>query len=490
MTIRVRFAPSPTGHLHVGGARTALFNWLLARRAGGTFVLRIEDTDAERSSEAMTAGILDAMRWMGLDWDEGPFRQSERLERYRALAADLVERGHAYRCFCSPEDMAVPGQGPDAKAEWRYDRTCLGMDSSHIRRRLDAGDPYAVRFQVPPGVVRFEDAVFGNLEKAGEELEDFVIVRATGQPTYQLGVVADDLDMRISHVVRGADHIANTPKQILLYRALGATPPRFAHVPLILGPDRSRLSKRHGATSVLAYRDEGIPAEAFVNFLALLGWSDGTDREMFAPEDLADVFSLDGVQRSDAVFDPDKLSWFSGQYINALPVEALLVRLKPFMEARGVWEDRFGEGSGREWLTGVVALIRPRYRSLVTLAAEIATYSGDDVDFEDAAIEKFLKDPNLKDYLPRLAERLEMLESYDARTTEDALRALADELGVKAGLLINASRVALTGKAVAPSMFDVMAAVGQTRTVRRLREAVGRVPAVPTDAPEPGRASV
>jgi glutamyl-tRNA synthetase len=339
-------------------------------------------------------------------------------------------------------------------------------------------------------VVRFEDAVFGNLEKAGEELEDFVIVRATGQPTYQLGVVADDLDMRISHVVRGADHIANTPKQILLYRALGATPPRFAHVPLILGPDRSRLSKRHGATSVLAYRDEGIPAEAFVNFLALLGWSDGTDREMFAPEDLADVFSLDGVQRSDAVFDPDKLSWFSGQYINALPVEALLVRLKPFMEARGVWEDRFGEGSGREWLTGVVALIRPRYRSLVTLAAEIATYSGDDVDFEDAAIEKFLKDPNLKDYLPRLAERLEMLESYDARTTEDALRALADELGVKAGLLINASRVALTGKAVAPSMFDVMAAVGQTRTVRRLREAVGRVPAVPTDAPEPGRASV
>ena len=471
MSVRVRFAPSPTGHLHVGGARTALFNWLLARKTGGTFILRIEDTDRERSSEEMSQGILEALSWMGLDWDEGPYYQSRRLTGYRALARRLVSNSQAYHCFCSPGQLAAKRkEAPSSKGEWKYDRTCLALEENQVGDKLSRGEPAAVRFRVPKGSVRFEDAVFGDITKECKEIEDFVLLRSDGQPTYHLSVVADDMDMRVTHVIRGADHISNTPKQILLFDALGADQPKFIHVPLILGEDKSRLSKRHSATSVLAYRDQGVLPEAFNNFLALLGWSDGTDRELFDQPSLVEAFSLERISKADAVFNPEKLGWFNGQYINALPVEELAGRLRSTMENAGIWKDRFGL-SHRDWFHSLIELLRPRFRSLNDLALEVNTYAGDDLEYEPAALERFMKDPALAEYLPELAARLEGVEQFDLTETEKALRGLADELGVKAGLLINAARVSLTGKAVAPGIFDVMVVLGREKTVERLRRA-------------------
>ncbi|MGH9518232.1 MAG: glutamate--tRNA ligase, partial [Terriglobales bacterium] len=312
----MRFAPSPTGYLHVGGARTALFNWLFARHTGGTFVLRIEDTDFERSSEEMVEGILEGMRWIGLDWDEGPFFQSQRMELYGGAAAKLLASGHAYRCFCTKDDLDE--RRKEATAAGRpqmYDRRCRGITREEAEARAAAGEAATMRFAVPEaGSTSFDDAVFGTVEFANAEIEDFVLLRSDGVPTYHLSVVADDIDMELTHVIRGADHISNTPKQVMQYRALGAAMPVFAHVPLILGPDKTRLSKRHGATSVTAYKDMGFSPEAFRNFLALLGWTPGAvkdttgkDREMFSSDELIELFSLDGISKSNAVFDNDKL---------------------------------------------------------------------------------------------------------------------------------------------------------------------------------------
>ena len=475
MSVRVRFAPSPTGYLHVGSARTALFNWLFARKREGVFVLRIEDTDVERSSDDMVGGIIEAMKWMGLDWDEGPYHQSERVAGYRDRAMQLIRQQQAYYCFCSPSSLAAKrAREPSLKVAWKYDRTCLSLEEAEICRRLDRGEPAAVRFKVPGETVRFDDAVFGPIERGHEEIEDFILLRSDGHPTYHLSVVADDIDMKITHVVRGADHISNTPKQLLLYDAFGVSAPEFVHVPLILGPDKSRLSKRHGATSVLAYRDQGILPEAFGNFLVLLGWSPGNDREIFDREELLRTFSLGGISKANAVFDADKLSWFNGQYINALPLDDLVGRLRPAMEDLGLWEDRF-EDADADWFSQMIGLIRPRFRLLKSLAAEAATYTGERVEYEPSAVDRFMKDAKLADYLPTLAGRLQALERFDLESTEAALRSLADELGVKAGLLINASRVSLTGKAVAPGIFDVMVILGPEKTAGRLRRAAEEV---------------
>src|SRR6201996_251201 len=307
---RGRFAPSPTGYLHVGGARTALFNWLFARHTGGTLILRIEDTDIERSSEEMVEGILDGMRWLGLTWDEGPFFQSQRMDLYRAAVDKMLASGHAYRCFCTREELEERRQQAAAAGRTpMYDRRCAPLDAAEGLSRQQSGEPCAVRFKVPEGgSTSFDDAVVGRVSFANSELEDFVLLRSDGNPTYHLSVVADDIDMRLTHIIRGADHISNTPKQVLQYQALGAALPVFAHVPLILGPDKTRLSKRHGATSVIAYREEGIVPEAFRNFLALLGWTPkDAGKEIFSSEELIELFSLSGIARSNAVFDNDKL---------------------------------------------------------------------------------------------------------------------------------------------------------------------------------------
>ncbi len=424
--IRVRFAPSPTGYLHVGGARTALLDWLFARKHGGTFVLRIEDTDIERSSQEMTRGILDAMTWLGLHWDEGPYYQSQRLDVYRETAGRLVSAGHAYH---------------------------------------DGG---AIRFRVPEGRVTYDDAVFGEISVESDTIENFVLLRSDKHPTYHLSVVVDDIDMRISHVIRGADHISNTPKQILLYRALGAPLPVFAHLPLILGPDKTRLSKRHGATSVMAYQEQGILPEAMRNFLALLGWSPGTDQEMFGDDELIQAFSLEGISKANAVFNPDKLAWFNAQYIARLPHEKLVQHLKPEYMKAGLWRGSF-ENQDSPWFRKLLDLLRPRAKVLQDFPRQSAMFIRDHPEQDPAAVEKFLKDEKVKGYLRTLASRLESLPEFNLQTTEAAVRGLSGELGVKAAVLMNASRVALTGQAVAPGLFDVMTLLGREKTVERLR---------------------
>lgn len=474
--IRVRFAPSPTGYLHVGGARTALFNWLLARQTGGTFVLRIEDTDVERSSEEMVEGILVGMRWLGLDWDEGPYFQSERLEMYRAKATELIEAGHAYRCFCAPEELKAKREAAAAeKRAYKYERTCLTLTPDQIDSALAAGRPFAVRCRVPDRpATSFTDSVFGQIEVQHESIEDFVLLRSDGHPTYHLSVVVDDIDLRISHVVRGADHISNTPKQVLLYEAFGATLPQFAHVPLILGPDKSRLSKRHGATSVLAYKDQGFVPEAFRNFLALLGWSPSAkvygDREIFNTADLIEAFTLEGISHNNAVFNLDKAVWFNTEYLKTLPLAELQPLVQTELEKAGLWQDEYATS---EWFAQTIELLRPRTRMLADFATNGRPYFSDEFEFDPKAVEKNLKkEPALKELLPELAQRLAALPTFTLESTEQAVRGLAEERGVKAGLLINAARTALTGSAVSPGIFEVMIAVGQDRTVRRLKHSV------------------
>ena len=467
--IRVRFAPSPTGYLHVGGARTALFNWLFAQHHQGKFILRIEDTDVERSSAEMVEGILQGMRWLALNWDEGPFFQSQRLEQYRGVASKLQESGKAYPCFCSVESLTAKREAAaQAKLPWKYDGTCRGLTAAEIQERESKGQTKVLRFKVPSeGKIEFADQVFGRIEHDFASIEDFVLLRSDGMPTYHLGVVVDDIDMQISHVIRGADHISNTPKQILLYQALNARVPEFAHVPLILGPDKSRLSKRHGATSVTAYRDEGFLPEAFRNFLALLGWSPGDDSEKMSTAELIQRFSLEGINKSDAVFNLDKLAWLTSQYLSSTPAEGLFPLVRTEVENAGLWDAAY-EGDRKAWFLGLIDLLKTRARLRPDFVSNGRAFLSDEYEIDPAAREKFLKEPALAALLPELAFRLEALPEFTLETAEAALRSFAEERQVKPGLLINASRVLLTGKAVAPGIFEVMLALGQTRTVQRL----------------------
>ncbi len=466
---RVRFAPSPTGYLHVGGARTALFNWLFARHTGGTLILRIEDTDLERSTDEMVEGILQGMRWLGLDWDDGPYFQTKRMDLYRAAGAKIVESGHAYYCFCTKADLEQRRAAATAEARTpKYDGTCRNIPPEEAGRRRAGGEAAAVRFAVPlSGSTAFDDAVFGRIEFANTELEDFVLLRSDGGPTYHLSVVADDIDMKITHVIRGADHISNTPKQVLLYQALGASLPVFAHVPLILGPDKTRLSKRHGATSVISYRDLGIVPEAFRNFLALLGWTppEGTP-EILNDDQLIQLFGLDGISRSNAVFDNDKLAWFNTEYIRAYSAEKLLPLIEEEWKSAGMNVNTAIED--RAWLFSTIDLVKARARSLKDFATSFRAFFTDDFTLDPAAAEKFLKDENIRGLLIELGKRYEVASEFSEVETEKILRDLAAEKGIKAGACINGARVALTGQGVAPSLFTVMMALGKERTVKRL----------------------
>lgn len=468
--LRVRFAPSPTGYLHVGGARTALYNWLFARRMNGVLILRIEDTDADRSKPELTTAILESLEWLGLDWDEGPFHQSDRLDRYRALASEIQRTGNAYPCFCTPEELQAKRSLAAVGRPWKYDGTCRKLPEPERQKRLADGVPHVVRFRVPEaGETGFDDQVFGHVRVENQEIEDFVLLRSDGQPTYHLSVVTDDIDMRITHVVRGADHLSNTPKQILVYRAVGASLPVFAHLPLILGPDRQRLSKRHGATSVGAYRDQGILPEAMVNFLALLGWTPPGGKEILSREAMAQEFDLAAVSRSNAVFDPEKLAWMNSEYLRALAMDRLAPLVNAELQSAGI--DPTIPTSPAEFQQ-TVALLQPRMRTLKDFSQGGRAFFTEEFDYAPEARKKFWKDPALPALLHALAERLEKLDSFGPEETEEALRGLAEQAGAKAGLLINATRVALTGQAVAPGLFDIMKVLGRARTVERLRRAV------------------
>jgi glutamyl-tRNA synthetase len=482
---RVRFAPSPTGYLHVGGARTALFNWLFARHQGGTLLLRIEDTDIERNRPELVDGILEGLKWLGVEWDEGPIFQSQRLDLYRAATERLLASGAAFGCYCkaaaySGGDAAAggseaqEGEGDEEGPKLQKNIACPCRDLSEEERtaKEKAGVARAVRFRVPrTGATQFEDAVFGPREVQNLEIEDFVLLRSNGLPTYQLSVVVDDIDMRITHVIRGADHLSNTPKQALLYRALGVAPPIFAHVPLILGPDRTRLSKRHGATSVGSYAEEGFLPEAFRNFLALLGWSPGEDAEFLRTSELIERFALTGVSRTNAVFDRAKLEWFNTQYLQKPPVEYVLPYVEAQLRRAGLW-DGSQASSDRAWFATAVELIRSRTRLLGDFTTWARAFFTDDFEYELEAREKFWKDERLPGMLEKLADALDALPDWNHDACDGASRGVAAAEGVKAGLLINATRVAIVGRAVAPPLFETMVVLGKQRVIARLRRAL------------------
>jgi glutamyl-tRNA synthetase len=490
MTVRVRFAPSPTGYLHIGAARTALFNWLYARHVGGKFLLRIEDTDLQRSTEESTRSIIEGLQWIGLDYDEELVFQSANAQKHRDAANRLLAEGKAYRDFTPKEQRADENvkQGVAERARTQTDqRSNPFRDLSHEEadRRAAAGEPFAVRLKVPvEGSTRFEDVVYGVQERSHSEIEDLVLLRSEGNPLYNLSVVIDDIEMGITHVIRGQDHLTNTHKQVLLYEALGATVPTFAHLPLILAPNKSKLSKRkHGeVVSLTTYRDRGFVPAAFRNFLALLGWAPAGGKEILSRDELIRDFSLEGIGRANAVFnfqenDPrrwtdDKALWMNAEYVRTMPLDELLPMLKEELRSNKLWREEY-EDEDREWFEKTVDLIRQRYFTLKDFSGQGRAYFSDDFDFDESAVKKnLLKEPNLRQLLPALGQRMSSLEQFNAETAELALRSFGEEVGVKPGVLINASRTMLTGQAVGPSMFEIFEVLGQDRSVERLKSGI------------------
>jgi len=494
MSVRVRFAPSPTGYLHIGAARSALFNWLYARKTGGKFLLRIEDTDLQRSTDESTRSIIEGLEWLGLDCDEDLVFQSANAPQHRAAANRLVEEAKAYRDF-TPKEQRDDKNVKQGIADRARAQAAEGVDqrSNPFRellkeesdRRAAAGEPFAVRLKVASeGQTRFDDIVYGLQERSYAEIEDLVLLRSDGHPLYNLSVVIDDISMRITHVIRGQDHLTNTHKQVLLYQALGATVPQFAHLPLILAPNKGKLSKRkHGeVVSLTTYRDRGFVPAAFRNFLALLGWSPPEGKEVLTKEELIQHFSLEGIGRANAIFnfqenDPrhwtdDKALWMNAEYIRTMPLDELLPMVKTELRANKLWREEYDDEDS-DWLRKTVDLIRQRFFTLKDFSSQGRAYFSDDFDFEEAAVNKNLrKEPRLRELLNGLADKLEALEPFNAETCETALRGFADEARVKAGLLINGSRTMLTGQAVGPSMFEIFDVLGRETSVQRLRSGV------------------
>jgi glutamyl-tRNA synthetase len=466
--VRVRFAPSPTGYLHVGGARTAIYNELLRRSLGGALILRIEDTDRQRSDEAMTRQIVSALQWIGCEFDEGPELQSARVERHRQRAAELLASGAAYRCFCSPQELEEQRRAVEKTGEkFRYPRTCLGRSPQEVEELTAAGRPSVVRLRMPDEPIVVEDLVRGDVEVPPEALDDFILLRSDGSPTYHLTVVVDDVDMGVTHILRGEDHLSNTPKHVALFRALGAELPRFGHLPLILGPDKKRLSKRTGATSVEEFRQQGVLPQALYNYLALLGWSPGDDRELMSRDEMIELFTVERLNASAAVFDVDKLAWMNAQYLSGLPLAEVMPHLAPFLERRGLGATHEVE-SHHQRLETAVELHRSRAKNLEELAVQVVPYFQERLDYDEAACDRFLGDAALPDHLDALRDRYTQAEPFDLETLEAELRALAEQLGVKAAALIHPLRMALSGSKKGPGVFDLVVAQGREATRRHL----------------------
>jgi glutamyl-tRNA synthetase len=460
----------------VGGARTALFNWLYARKHGGQFLLRIEDTDRARSTEESTAAIFEGLEWLGLDWDEEVVYQSEGLERHRADAQRLLEKGLAYRCFCTPEELREQRAAADARKEsFKYDRRCDRLPSAEVERRIAEGVPFAVRFRVPEGITEWDDLVHERIAFPNKDIEDFVILRSDGTPIYNMAVVSDDIAMHISLVMRGDDHISNTPKQILLYRALGAEPPRFAHVPMIHGLDGKKLSKRHGATAVADYQKEGILPSAMVNFLALLGWSPGGDREVMTLAEMVELFSSDGLQKKAAIFDPKKLEWMNGQHLSLLTAAILEPKVTPELIATGLVTSEELDRR-QDWYMALIDLLKVRARTVHDIVRQAVSYFPGPIEYDAGAVAKQWKDRKATaDLLAAVRDRLGALPQWEAQAMEEALRQLAEERSVAAGKVFQPLRLALTGASVSPGIFDVLLATGRELTLQRIAQALDYV---------------
>src|SRR5438093_8126655 len=489
--VRVRFAPSPTGYLHIGAARSALFNWLFARKMGGKFMLRIEDTDLQRSTEKATRSFIEGLEWLGLEYDEDLVFQSDNAEKHRAAARQLVEEGKAYRDF-TPKEAREDRSVKQEIAERARAQAAEGIDqrSNPFRdlpqaesdARAGAGEPFAIRLKVSrEGQSRFTDIVYGEQQRSYSEIEDLVLLRSDGHPLYNLSVVLDDIEMGITHVIRGQDHLTNTHKQTLLYKAFGAEIPQFAHLPLILAPNKAKLSKRkHGeVVSLTTYRDRGFVPAAFRNFLVLLGWSSPDGKEILSREELIERFTLEGIGRANAVFnfhesDPrrwtdDKAVWMNAEYIRTMPLAELIPMIKAELRSERLWREEYDEDE-RGWFERTVDLVRQRFFTLKDFSSQGRAYFSEDFDFEEAAVRKnILKEARLKELLPALADRFDEVEPFTGAKVEEALRAFADQAAVKAGLLINGWRTMLTGQAVGPSMFEVFEIMGRERSVMRLR---------------------
>ncbi len=476
---RVRFAPSPTGYLHVGGARTALFNWLVARKSGGVLVLRVEDTDRDRSKPEHVEAILEGMRWLGLDWDEGPLFQGEGVERHRQDARRLLADGKAYRDFTPPEEFRAAKEAAVAAGSGSVARLprelAFRLSVEERQARADAGKPFAIRFLVPDGETRWDDLVHGEMKFANAEIEDLVLLRSDGTPTYNLAVVSDDADMEISHVIRGDDHLSNTPKQILLYEALEKAVPTFAHLPMILGPDGKRLSKRHGATAVEAYGAEGILPAVMVNFLALLGWSPGNEDELFSLDQLVETFSMERVLKKSAVFDTTKLEWLNGQYLARTPSSDLVSVLRSGLAASGLDLEGLAITKDEE-LAGLIDLLKVRSRTVADMVKQSLPYVTDVFHIDQKAARKqWFKDP--EGVVVRLEAVAVALEgaTWTAEALEENLRGVAEGLGVGAGKVFQPLRLALTGSPATPGIFDLLMVLGRARSIHRVKQAIPMV---------------
>jgi glutamyl-tRNA synthetase len=465
--MKLRFAPSPTGFLHVGGARTAIFNLLHARRHGGRMLLRIEDTDVERSRQHHAEQIVNSLQWLGIDWDEGPLYQSDRLEMYRERAEELVAAGKAYHCYCTVEGLEADRIAAEhAGKAYRYSGKCRALSDAEIEARADM--QHVVRFKVEPGPVEFHDLIRGDVHFEADLIDDFVLLRSDGYPTYHLSVVVDDIDMNVTIVARGDDHLSNTPKHILLFRAFRADVPTFAHLPLILGSDKKRLSKRTGATSAEEYRDIGILPEALFNFLMLLGWAPGGDREIISRAEAAEAFDLSDVNKAPAVFDVEKLLWMNGQYMMRMTADELYPVLAPFLGP---------DAPALEALRGVIELNKSRARTLKDLAEVMRPFlvADDGLEYESEAVKKHLKGDDLAERMRDLQSALASAQPFDVVSTEKALRALAESRGLSAGKYIHPLRLALTGRGASPPIFDVVVALGRQRTLARLQQLIDRL---------------
>lgn len=468
--IRVRFAPSPTGFLHIGGVRTALFNWLYARQQKGIFVLRIEDTDQSRSTDESIQAIIEGMKWVGLDWDEGPFRQTERMDLYRSHAMELLEKGHAYWCVCKPEELEARRKEAEAKGlSPRYDGRCRGLGVTSLTGEA------ALRFKAPQeGQTVVDDLIKGKIVFDNAVLDDLIILRSNGYPTYNFSVVVDDALMNITHVVRGDDHLTNTPRQVPIFDALGFPVPRFGHLPMILGSDKARLSKRHGATSIMAYKEMGYLPDAMVNYLVRLGWSHG-DQEIFARQELIEKFSWDHVQKSAAVFNPEKLLWMNAEYLKTSPPSRIAQELVPLLEGAGLKDEI--RAASADWLTQLVVLVRERAKTLTDMVMWVTPYFGQTVSYDEESVKKFLT-PAMAPILSKLLARFEAFPDFSKQEWEESFKKLVEEEGMKMGQLAQPVRVALTGRAASPGLFEVMDVLGRERTLLRLRKGIERAAGV------------
>ncbi len=462
--IRVRFAPSPTGHLHIGSVRTALFNWLFAKHHKGIFILRIEDTDRSRSTEEFIEAILKDIIWLGLDWDEGPYRQTVRFKMYRDYINKLLERGSAYYCYCSPEELEQRRRENLAKGKPSgYDGRCRDLKEAVKGRKP------VVRFKMPSeGQTVIDDLIRGKIIFKNEQLDDLIIMRSDGTPTYNFVVVVDDIDMNITHVIRGDDHLNNTPKQVHIYRACGCEPPFFAHLPMILGSDKARLSKRHGALSIDLYREGGYLPGALINYLARLGWAYG-DQEVFTREELIEKFSLENVGKSAAVFNPEKLNWLNSQYLKNTPSEKLSDLVIPFLFESGIVKQ--GQSIDKKWLSKAITTLKERSTTLVELAHSLRYYIAEDVEIDTGARLKFLNETSLP-YLSELRDAFIQVDNFIAEDIEKQFITISEKYNIKLGALAQPVRVSITGGTKSPGIFEVLEIVGKEKTLRRLKKAI------------------